>query len=93
MNASVMFQVDNGRVFKEETSIVPTIINVTLSYMPWGGDNAMPYNILKFIEDETSFFGKMWGTDQKKHGKMWRKPLFSGGTNVGNHPQNTHNMQ
>ncbi len=85
LNASVMFQVDNGRVFKEETSIVPTIINVTLSYMPWGGDNAMPYNILEHIvSDKTlfsiyfmglvqvfEFFGKMWKNTLKTPGKMW----------------------
>ena len=52
MNASAAFQVDSGKVFKEDVDIVPTIIDDTLSYMPWGGDNAMPYNILKLIEDD-----------------------------------------
>ena len=52
LNASAAFQVDSGKVFKEDTDIVPTIIDDTLSYMPWGGDNAMPYNILKLIEDD-----------------------------------------
>ena len=32
--------------------MVPTIIDKSLSYMPWGGDNAMPYDILKLIEDD-----------------------------------------
>ncbi|MBO5540191.1 MAG: hypothetical protein J5980_04515 [Muribaculaceae bacterium] len=32
--------------------MVPTIIDKSLSYMPWGGDNMMPYNILKLIEDD-----------------------------------------
>ena len=27
------------------------IIDDTLSYMPWGGDNNMPFDILQFIED------------------------------------------
>ena len=52
LNASAAFQVDSGKVFKEDVDIVPTIIDDTLSYMPWGGDNAMPYNILKLIEDD-----------------------------------------
>ena len=54
LSASAAFQVDSGKVFKEDVDIVPTIIDRTLSYMPWGGDNAMPYNILELIEgDET----------------------------------------
>ena len=54
MNASAAFQVDSGKVFKEDTDIVPVIVDDTLSYMPWGGDNAMPFNILELIEsDET----------------------------------------
>ena len=52
LNALVAFQVDSGKVFKEDCDIVPTIIDDTLAYMPWGGDNAMPYNILKLIEDD-----------------------------------------
>ncbi len=54
LNASAAFQVDSGKVFKEDVDIVPTIIDRTLSYMPWVGDNAMPYNIIDLIEsDET----------------------------------------
>ena len=52
LNASAAFHVDSGKVFKEDTDIVPVIIDDTLSYMPWGGDNAMPYDILKLIEDD-----------------------------------------
>ena len=52
LNASAAFHVDSGKVFKEDVDIVPTVIDDTLSYMPWGGDNAMPYNILKLIEDD-----------------------------------------
>ena len=52
MNASAAFQVDSGKVFKEDVDMVPTIIDKSLSYMPWGGDNMMPYNILKLIEDD-----------------------------------------
>ena len=54
LNASAAFQVDSGKVFKEDTNIVPVIVDDKLSYMPWGGDNAMPFNILDLIEsDET----------------------------------------
>ena len=52
LNASAAFQVDSGKVFKEDVDMVPTIIDKSLSYMPWGGDNIMPYNILKLIEDD-----------------------------------------
>ena len=52
LNASAAFQVDSGKVFKEDCDIVPTVIDKSLSYMPWGGDNMMPYNILKLIEDD-----------------------------------------
>ena len=54
LNASAAFQVDSGKVFKEDVDIVPVIIDDKLSYIPWGGDNNMPYNILNLIEsDET----------------------------------------
>ena len=52
LNASAAFQVDSGKVFKEDCDIVPTVINKSLSYMPWGGDNEMPYNILDLIESD-----------------------------------------
>lgn len=54
LKASAAFQVDSGKVFKEDSDIVPTIIDDTLTYIPWGGDNEMPYNIIDLIEsDET----------------------------------------
>ena len=52
LNASVTLPVDSGKMFKEETDIVPVIIDELLSFMPWGGDNAMYYNILELIEDD-----------------------------------------
>ena len=36
LNASAAFQVDSGKVFKEDVDIVPTIIDKSLSYIPWG---------------------------------------------------------
>ena len=52
LNASAAFQVNSGKVFKEDTDIVPVIVDDTLSYVPWGGNNAMPYDILRLIEDD-----------------------------------------
>ena len=52
LNALAAFSVDSGKVFKEDVDIVPTIIDDKLSYVPWGGDNAMPYDILRLIEDD-----------------------------------------
>ena len=52
--ASAVFSVDSGSVFKEQGDINPIIIDERLSYMPWGADNQMPYEILNLIEsDET----------------------------------------
>ena len=46
LNASAAFKTDSGKVFKEDVDIVPTIIDKSLSYIPWGGDNNMPYHII-----------------------------------------------
>ena len=46
------FTVNSATVFREDVDIVPTIVDDTLSYMPWGGDNNMPFDILKLIEDD-----------------------------------------
>lgn len=43
---------NSSAVFKEDVDIVPVVIDDTLSYMPWGGDNNMPFDILKLIEDD-----------------------------------------
>ena len=54
IQARAAFTVNSASVFKEETNIVPVIVNEDLSYIPWGGDNRLPYNILELIEkDET----------------------------------------
>lgn len=52
--ARVAFTVNSSAVFKEDVDIVPTIIDDSLSYSPWGGDNQIPYDILDLVEkDET----------------------------------------
>lgn len=54
LNAKAVFKVNSSAVFKEDVDIVPTIVDDSLSYVPWGGDNQMPFNILDLIEkDET----------------------------------------
>ncbi|MBP5688359.1 MAG: hypothetical protein J6X22_06945 [Muribaculaceae bacterium] len=54
LNASAAFQVDSGKVFKDDVDICSVIIDKKLSYVPWGGDNNLPYHILDLIEsDET----------------------------------------
>ena len=53
-DASAAFTVNSATIFREEVDIVPTIVDETLSYIPWGGDNLMPFKIIEYIEkDET----------------------------------------
>lgn len=53
LNASVAFT-SNIPVFRENNDIQPVRLNDKHSYMPWGADNQLPYNILSLIEsDET----------------------------------------
>ena len=53
-HASAAFTSKTSEVFKEEHNIAPIIINDKMKYIPWGGDNQMPYNIIDLIEsDET----------------------------------------
>ena len=52
--ARAAFTVNSASVFKEDVDIVPTIVDDTLSYIPWGGDNQMPFDLLALVEkDET----------------------------------------
>ena len=37
--ARAAFTVNSSSVFKEDVDIVPTIVDDSLSYIPWGGDN------------------------------------------------------
>lgn len=52
MKARAVFQVNSASVFKEDIDILPVTISDKLKYMPWGGDNNMPYDILQLIEDD-----------------------------------------
>ena len=52
--ARAAFTVNSSSVFREDVDIVPTIVDDTLSYIPWGGDNLMPFDLLALVEkDET----------------------------------------
>ena len=55
LNAKAVFKVDSSTVFKEDAEMItPVPVGEHLAYMPWGGDNLMPYNIINLIEsDET----------------------------------------
>ncbi|MBD5636292.1 MAG: hypothetical protein HDP28_00505 [Clostridia bacterium] len=37
--ARAAFTVNFASVFRDDVDIVPTIVDDTLSYVPWGGDN------------------------------------------------------
>ena len=50
--ARAAFTFNSATIFREEVDIVPTIVDENLSYIPWGGDNNMPFDILKLIEDD-----------------------------------------
>ena len=54
ITARAAFQLRTSAVFKEDGDITPVVVNDNLSYMPWGADNQMPYNVIDLIEsDET----------------------------------------
>lgn len=48
--ARAAFTVNSASVFKGDVDIVPTIVDDTLSYIPWGGANLMPFKIIEQIE-------------------------------------------
>ena len=63
-NASTAFTTKTSEVFKEEHNIAPIIINDKMKYIPWGGDNQMPYNIIDLIEsDETMSTCQMFNAE------------------------------
>ena len=63
-HASAAFTTKTSEVFKEEHNIAPIIINDRMKYIPWGGDNQMPYNIIDLIEsDETMSTCQMFNAE------------------------------
>ena len=64
LHASAAFTPKTSEVFKEEHNIAPIIINDKMKYIPWGGDNQMPYNIIDLIEsDETMSTCQMFNAE------------------------------
>ena len=55
LNSRAVFTSQNTEnVFREDDEILPVNIDDSLSYMPWGADNQMPYKVMTLIEaDET----------------------------------------
>ena len=54
IEARAAFTVNSACVFKEDVDIIPTILSHTLSYIPWGDDNQMSYDIFELVDkDET----------------------------------------
>ena len=49
---SVAFITDSAKVFKDDIDIAPITLSDGTQYVPWGGDNMMPYNILNMIENK-----------------------------------------
>ena len=63
-HVSAAFTSKTSEVFKEEHNITPIIINDKMKYIPWGGDNQMPYNIIDLIEsDETMSTSQMFNAE------------------------------
>ena len=52
LQAKVHFHSDSTAVFKEDLDIPERILDKDTSYIPWGGDDELPYNVLKKIEDD-----------------------------------------
>ena len=61
-HASAAFTSKTSEVFKEEHNIAPIIINDKMKYIPWGGDNQMPYNIIDLIESDETMYKRKWMT-------------------------------
>ena len=50
--ARAAFTVNSASVFREDVDIVPTVVDDSLSYIPWGGDNQMPFDLLALVEKD-----------------------------------------
>ena len=55
--ARAAFTVNSASVFREDVDIVPTIVEDKLSYVPWGGDNQMPFDLLDTVSLSVSDAG------------------------------------
>ena len=50
--ARAAFTVNSSSVFREDVDIVPTVVDDTLRYIPWGGDNQMPFDLFALVEKD-----------------------------------------
>ncbi len=66
-NARAAFTVNSQSVFREDVDIVPTIVDDRLSYIPWGGDNQMPFDILSLVEKDETLATYCFGSERVKH--------------------------
>lgn len=49
IHVSAAFTTKTSEVFKEENDIAPIFINERMKYIPWGGDNRMPYKLVHLL--------------------------------------------
>ena len=62
--AQAAFVSKGTSVYRETDTVAPIVIDDTLSYMPWGADNQMPYDVLSLIEsDETMSTCQMFNSE------------------------------
>ena len=47
--ARAAFTINSASVFRKYVDIVPTIVDDMLSYVPWGCDNQMPFDLLALV--------------------------------------------
>ena len=52
LNSAALFSSKSKEVFREEGDIAPVALDEKTKYMPWGGDNEMPYKVLELIEED-----------------------------------------
>ncbi|HBI59044.1 MAG: hypothetical protein OSJ46_07605 [Duncaniella sp.] len=50
--ARAAFTVNSATAFREDVDIMPTIVDDSLSYIPWSGDNLMPFKIIEHIKKD-----------------------------------------
>ena len=54
LQARAIFHTDSTSVFKEDLDIPERVLGENTKYIPWGGDDEIPFNVLDKIEsDET----------------------------------------
>ena len=54
-NAAAAFTTKSNEVFKEAEKISPRHVSDKVSYMSWGADDQMPYNIINYCFYITKF--------------------------------------